>query len=88
MRIVRWHFTISGWSDYKLHCIGRGGAEVCECGHAKPDLVHMLWHCPLFAEARNSDPCIQSIMNLDLSNALLLGLPDVLRADPYGPGIT
>ena len=27
MRIVRWHLTMSGWSDYKLHCIGRGGAE-------------------------------------------------------------
>ena len=57
---------------------------MCECGHAKPDLIHMLWHCPLFAEARNSDPCIQAIMKLGLSNALLLGLPDVLRADPYG----
>ena len=84
--ILHWIISKSCWSDAKLHDIGRlDDIKPCGCGHPKPDVLHMLWDCPLHDEARFSDPRMRDILQLHLPDSVKFGLPVVASADPYGP---
>jgi hypothetical protein len=89
LRISRWYTSLSCLSNSVLHSFDQHHDGSCPCGAPSQTPQHMIWECPLSKELRDSDPVITALKEVELPEALKLGIPYVSNADPkselWGP---